>query len=222
MLDSALRDILVEGAARMGISLGKLEVDHFAAHLELLQLWGKKINLTTRIESREIIIYHFLDSLAGVRFLRSTPEAAVVDLGAGAGFPAFPLKIVLPGLQVLLVESTRKKITFCQEVLRRTGIAGVETAWGRGEELGLRPKYHRQYSVAVSRAFGRSADVVRLAIPFLDRGGRVVLFKGAPAADELLELDRLCSNLGASLESHPVSIPFLDAARSLVVIQTAA
>jgi hypothetical protein len=90
------------------VALDDDAVNRFSSYLGLLQLWGKKISLTTRLEATEVIVYHFLDSLAGVPILTATPSAHVVDLGAGAGLPALPLKFALPGLRVVLVESVRK------------------------------------------------------------------------------------------------------------------
>ena len=133
VLNPAARALLVDGASSLGVVLDERAVECFARYLERLQLWGKKINLTTRLETTEIVIYHFLDSLSGVHVLRESPDARVVDLGAGAGLPSLPLKFALPGLRMLLVESVRKKVAFCQEVIRAAGVVGVEARWGRGE-----------------------------------------------------------------------------------------
>jgi len=220
-VDRELREILVTGSSALGISLSEEALVRFAAYLSLLQAWGRKINLTARIESREIVIHHFLDSLAGFGILSSTPEARLVDLGAGAGLPSIPLKIALPRLRIVLVESVRKKVSFCQEVIRATKVQGITAVWGRGEELGLNPEHRAGYDWAVSRALGPSADVVRLSLPFLAPGGRVLLYKGDPGPEELGRLDVLCSEIGACWESRTISVPYLEEARALVVVSTA-
>lgn len=217
-MNTPLRTLLVEGAERLGISLDEVAIERFSKYFDLLQLWGSKINLTSRREDEEIVVYHFLDSLAAVPFLVSTSPICMVDLGAGAGLPSLPLKFVLPDLTVLLAESVRKKVAFCQEVIRATGIAGVRAEWGRGEDLGKRPEHRRSYDCAVSRALGQSADVARLALPFLVPGGRILLYKGEPDANELRSLDSFCVEQGAEWRSQAVSIPFLEAARTLIVI----
>jgi len=200
------------------VTLADTAVARFATYLALLQLWGRKINLTTRLETSEVIRYHFLDSLAGVPILAASPTARVVDLGAGAGLPSLPLKIALPELLVLLVESVRKKVAFCQEAIRATGITGIEALWGRGEDLGARPEHGRSYDWAVSRALGSSVDVARLAFPFLAPGGRILLYKGEPDAGELQALDAFCTEKGGAWEQRKVSIPHLKAARSLITV----
>lgn len=202
----------------MGVGLEAAAVARFAAYLALLQLWGKKINLTTRLETSEVILYHFLDSLAGAPLLEASPAARVVDLGAGAGFPSLPLKFALPELRVLLVESVRKKVAFCQEVIRAAGVTKIEALWGRGEELGARSDHHRAYDWAVSRALGSSAEVAKLALPFLKPGGRLLLYKGEPDSAELQALDAFCTEQGGAWEQRKVSIPGLKAARSLIIV----
>lgn len=217
-MDNSQRELLIAGAADLGVALDDTAVERFFTYLGLLQLWGKKINLTTRLDTSEVIIYHFLDSLAGVPILGSSPNARVVDLGAGAGLPSLPLKFVLPGLRVLLVESVRKKVAFCLEVIRAAGVTGIEAVWGRGEDLGIRSDRHRAYDWAVSRALGSSADVAKLAFPFLAPGGRVLLYKGDPDSGELQELDAFCTEKGGSWEQRKVEIPHLNAARSLIIV----
>ena len=220
-METRLREILVEGASRMGIVLGEEAVARFDTLLALLQTWGSRINLTTRIEAREVVIHHFLDSLAGVPLLSGEPRARVVDLGAGAGFPAFPLKFALPDLRVSLVESVRKKIAFCREVIRATACTEIEAACARGEELSRDARYRGAYDWVVSRALGSSADVLRLSLPFLAPGGRILLYKGMPSRKELDDLEAACVKLGVSPTLQEAVIPFLDARRTLIVLRTA-
>ena len=220
-MQAALRAILVEGASRMGVDLGAEAVDRFATLLSLLQAWGGKINLTTRIDAREVVVHHFLDSLAGARFLADDPGAPVIDLGAGAGFPSFPLKFALPRLRFTMIESVRKKVSFCREVIRATGCTGIEAICARGEDLGRQERHRGAYAWAVSRALGSSADVVRLSLPFLGPGGRILVYKGAPGQDELDELSAACEVIGAGWERHAVEVPYLEARRSLIIVSLA-
>ena len=219
-MDRDLREILVDGSRAMGIEISEESVVCFSTYLSLLQTWGGKINLTSRLRGREIVIHHFLDSLAGIEFLSSSPASRVVDLGAGAGLPAFPLKFALPKLQVTLVESVRKKVAFCDQVIRETGLTGITAIWGRAEELGNLPEHHGAYDWVISRALGDSADVVALGLPFLSPGGKILLYKGAPSESELQKLGEFCSDIGASWQLYPKRVPHLEESRSLIVVRT--
>ena len=63
-MNESQRELLLTGASWLGVTLNAAAVERFSTYLALLQLWGKKINLTTRLEAEEVIVYHFLDSLA--------------------------------------------------------------------------------------------------------------------------------------------------------------
>lgn len=212
-------ELLISGAAELGVPLNNEAVTRFTNYLSLLQTWGRKMNLSSRLVDREIVIYHFLDSLSGARWITETPAASIVDLGAGAGFPSLPLKIALNDLLVLLLESSNKKVSFCREVIRALHLKGAEVHWGRGEVAGTLPDCQGRYDWSVSRALGRADVVARLSFPFLKPGGRILLYKGALSDDEIADLDRLCSATGALWESHPVFVPFLDGARTHIIIR---
>ena len=217
-MEESIRDLLVGGASRLGVALDDRALARFSTYLNLLQLWGRKINLTTRLEAEDIVIYHFLDSLAGIPILLTNTRGRLVDLGAGAGLPSLPLKFALPDLGITLIDSVRKKVAFCREVIRETGLSDAEAVWGRAEELGSKPEHRNRYQWAVSRALSRSAEVVGMALPLLAKGGKVILYKGDPESDELAELETLCGRIGATWHLHQVSVPFLKGARALVVV----
>ena len=220
-MEAALRGLLVEGASRMGIGLPDDAVARFEILLSLLQTWGRRINLTTRLEAKEIVLHHFLDSLAGVPLLSDASAAKVIDLGAGAGFPSFPLKFALPLLRVTLAESVRKKVAFCREVIRATACADIEAICARGEDLAKHPGHRGAYDWAVSRALGSAAGVLKLAAPLLASGGRVMVYKGAPGRDELAELSDACKKIGADWRLESVEVPHLGASRSLILVRLA-
>lgn len=217
-MDRDLEDLLVSGARDMGIKLGTEEVGRFSVYLGLLQAWGAKINLTSRLGSREIVTYHFLDSLSGADHVSDPPGARVIDIGSGAGLPGIPLRIALPGLKVLIVDGSKKKVAFCREVLRQTGLGDIELEWGRAEEIAKRSCRRRGFDWAVSRAVGSSAEVSRIAEPFLAEGGRILLYKGAPDEAEIAELDRYCTGIGATWSSRRTAVPGVEGARTHIVV----
>jgi 16S rRNA (guanine527-N7)-methyltransferase len=214
-------DRLAAGAAEFGLALEPGTIAAFSTYLSLLQLWGRKINLSTRLGVEEVIVYHFLDSLSGAHWFLGSPDAEVIDLGAGAGFPSLPLKLALPDLRVTLIEGSRKKVSFCREVIRATHLKEATALWGRAEEIGTRSEHRGRYAWVVSRAMSQAAVVLKLALPFLAPGGSLLLYKSDMPEEETADLDRLCAELGSSWESRRVIVPHLDGARSHIVVRTA-
>lgn len=211
--------ILVRGAAELGLSLDEKAVARFSIYMSLLQLWGSKMNLSSRLDDLDIIIYHFLDSLSGARWFLESQSASVIDLGAGAGFPSIPLKIVFEDLRVSLLESSRKKVSFCKEVIRAAQLTGVEALWGRGEEIGKDPEHQRGYDWSVCRALGRADAVLKISQPFLRPRGKVLLYKGHLSKAETTDLNKYCDRVGAVWELHPVSVPYLKETRTHIIIK---
>jgi len=216
--DAGATATLAEGARIFGIPAGPGEIDLFSRYSDLLQLWGKKMNLTSRLKGEEIAVYHFLDSLAAYGTITGRGGGDLVDIGAGAGFPALPLKICIPGLHVLLVESSRKKVSFCREVARRLGLSDVEVLHERGEILSQGEGYGENFDWAVTRAVGAAADMVKICLPFLRPGGTAILYKAVLEGEEFEELEEETNRAGASLSLLPVTVPFLDASRTLAII----
>ena len=197
----------------MGVSLTTKHLKDFDLYLKELNQWRKKVNLVSRKDNREIVLKDFLDSLTLVKYISGT--GYLLDLGAGAGFPGFPLKIVLPDLNVFFLEATRKKIFFLKEVQRLLGVDGVEIRWTAGSQ-GVEDLFCR-FDFVVSRAFG---SIIKLAIEgsrFLRGGGMIVAMKGKKGREELKDalpsLKEAKLNLGF-LES--LRLPFLNHERTLI------
>ena len=164
--------LLREGAQRIGLK--NLRTDLFLSYIDLLRKWGKRINLSSVLSDREIIIKHFLDSLTVAEFI--PPGSRVLDIGTGAGFPGIPLYIYDASLSVTLVESVGKKAAFLKEVKRSLGLSGVDIHNVRAEELsdGMRGRFDR----VTFRAVGSVDTIVALGTPYLDIGGEMVIMKG--------------------------------------------
>jgi 16S rRNA (guanine527-N7)-methyltransferase len=133
-VEKTVLNTLTEGAAQIGIHLGQTELDLFAAYHRELLLWNQRINLVSEKSSQEIVIRHFLDSLTVAPHI-DRPDGLLIDIGSGAGFPGIPLAIALPGLQVMLVEASRKKSSFLSHIARTLHLEGVTVIRERVESL---------------------------------------------------------------------------------------
>ena len=114
---------LIEGASKLGIKLNSRQLEQFQIYYKELVEWNKKCNLTSIIDYGEVQARHFLDSLSVTLALTKEelekPGFNIVDIGTGAGFPGVPLKIILSGPGLVLIESVGKKTAFLQHIVAK-------------------------------------------------------------------------------------------------------
>ena len=214
----SLRDLLAHGARELGLDLSEGQVERFFLYMDLLKLWSARINLTTVTEDREVVLYHFVDSLTLLPLI--TDGSKVLDVGSGAGFPGIPIKIANPTLSVTLLDSSSKKVFFMREVIRRLGLEGIEALWERAESGGLSYKEGR-FDVVVSRAVGSIKRALSISIPRLSPSGRVVLMRGKMGDAELEAMGGAGEGFkGVELvEVRRLSVPGTDRERTIVVFK---
>lgn len=196
---------LVAGARALGIELDATQVARLTRHLDLMDEWGERMNLTAIRERPQQVTRHVLDSLSVLPWLRG---ARLADVGTGAGFPGIPLAIVRPGLHVTLLDSTGKKCRFLEHVREALGLANVEVVQARAEAY--RPDV--RFDTVVARAVGPVADLVRNAGALVAAGGRLLAMKGRYPHDELAKK----LNGWKLVAVHPLHVPGLDEERHLV------
>lgn len=168
------REILVEGAAALGVRLTESQVALLEQHVALLLKWNKSINLTAVTAPAQVAELHVVDSLALAPLLQ---PGLVLDAGAGGGFPGIPLRIVRDDLDVWMVDSVGKKVAFLKAAQAALGLKGLQSKAvrleGRPEKEGL-----SLVRTCVSRAFAAPADWLKLAEPYLLPGGTVFCLLG--------------------------------------------
>ena len=196
---------LVDGARELGIELSDDQVAKLVAHLDLLDDWNTRMNLTAIRERPAQISKHVLDSLTMLRWLHGT---RVADIGSGAGFPGIPLAIVAPGKHFALVESVGKKCRFLEHVRDSLGLANVEVVQSRAETY----KPAERFDTVLARAVGPVADLVKFAGGLVVGGGRFFAMKGRYPEDELAR--KLNGWKVAAV--HKLQVPGLDEERHLV------
>lgn len=176
------------------------EVDAFSRYLRLLLQWNRVQHLTSYRRPADIAEKLFLDSLL---FLRWVPpgRARLLDLGAGAGIPGLPLKIVKPEITLTLVEARRRRASFLTAVVRELALDGVSVLAGRAEDLlEADPGLRAAFDAVVTRAAGPLPSILPLAMAFLRPGGRFIA-SGPPVGKPLPTLPRDTSH---RWESVPV------------------
>ena len=157
---------------KYGYNLDANQLQQFDKYYHYLVECNEKFNLTAITEENEVYIKHFVDSLFGQAFIKQ--GATVCDVGAGAGFPSVPLKILRNDLQVTMVDSLNKRVNFLKEVGALLNI-DVNACHDRAEDFA---KNHREkYDVALARAVAPLAVLLEYLAPLVKVGGKVLAYK---------------------------------------------
>ena len=192
-------EVLIEGAAHLGIDLDGGQVERFRSYYDELTTWNKTVNLTAVTGWEEVQARHFLNSLAVASALPASvldSRGRVLDVGTGAGFPGLPLKIAYPQIDLALLEATAKKTDFLHHVVNRLGLEGVEVVTGRAEEEAHRPEMRERFGAVVSRAVARLNVLAELCLPFCAVGGVMVAQKGPQVGEEIRKARNAIETLG--------------------------
>ena len=216
--------LLAQGAPELGLSLDASQLQRFEAYYRELADWNDRMNLTSVIDYGEVQVKHFLDSLTLLPALSHSlaPDARVIDIGAGAGFPGLALKLVCPAINLALVESTGKKANFLRHVVETLALTGVEVHTGRAEDLAHRPELRAGYDLTLARGLARLPTLLEYTLPFTRTGGLVAAWKhgGDGLKAELDSARNALQVLGGRVRSiYPVKATGLEDNRVVVIIE---
>ncbi|MBR0235528.1 MAG: 16S rRNA (guanine(527)-N(7))-methyltransferase RsmG [Clostridia bacterium] len=143
---------------------------------------NKTMNLTALREERQVIAYHFADSVAAAA--NFSDGARMIDVGSGGGFPTLPLAIVRPDLEITALDATAKKTAFIARAAKELGIYNVKIATGRAEEL-ANTAMRESFDAATARAVAELRVLMEWCVPFIKKDGVFVALKGKRADEEL-------------------------------------
>ncbi|MFH1783581.1 MAG: 16S rRNA (guanine(527)-N(7))-methyltransferase RsmG [bacterium] len=191
--------LLTEGVDKLGLKMPKDKLLLFKEYLGLLREWGNKFNLTAISDESEVLVKHFVDSLACATAFpvgRALSGLRIIDIGSGAGFPGIPIKILEPSVNLTLLEASRKKGQFLKEVCQRLGLENVGTVHARAEALAHDAAHRESYDVVLARAVAPLIVLVEYSLGFLSKGGLLIAQKGPQAEQELRAAGKAIETLG--------------------------
>jgi 16S rRNA (guanine527-N7)-methyltransferase len=160
---------------RIGIHLQADQVKQFMIYLEQLQIWNRSVNLTSITATEEIIVKHFVDSLAGLTAEPITQGASLVDIGTGAGFPGIPLKITRNDLNITLIEPVQKKISFLYSIVGLLRLERVTIFYGTLDQFIIKNGQDSPFDYMTTRAL-KYESVLRRGSKLLITGGKAIIY----------------------------------------------
>ena len=194
------------------ISLSLSQLEQLDRYAQLLVEWNRKMNLTAITDPEGILIKHFLDSILPFTLVPLPQGALLIDVGTGAGFPAIPLLIWRPDLQITLLDSLKKRLTFLEAALSTCGLA-AQVIHCRAEDGGRRPDLREQFDLATARAVANLRELSEYCLPYIKPGGMFYALKGGDAAAEIRGAEKAIHLLGGRWEkASPILCPMAAAA----------
>lgn len=151
-------------------------------YISLLLHWNRTISLTTVTDPLEVLRFHFGESMFAASRIANR-NGRLADVGSGAGFPGIPLKLALPILEVILIESNAKKAAFLAEAVRELGLERTEIYHGRFEDFCSAAP---EFDFVAARAIGNHEEIIKWACGNLKLGGSLILWLGADDASQVI------------------------------------
>ncbi|MEK6647235.1 MAG: 16S rRNA (guanine(527)-N(7))-methyltransferase RsmG [Candidatus Firestonebacteria bacterium] len=225
MLSKQELNLLVNGAKELNITLSDTQIQQFDIYLDELQKWNASINLTGLKTKDDIIIKHFIDSLSCGQVLeeyypQDISNLWIIDIGSGAGFPGIPIKICYNIKKLVLLDSSKKKISFLKFITNKLNLPNVMFLYGRAEDYMQNSDCKSKFDVVFARAFAKLKLSIEIALPFVKKDGLLVFQKGINVFDEIEGEENNIEEFGGKItEVKKIKIPFLDQIRHLVVIK---
>jgi len=201
--------ILEQGIQDAKLAISAETQHKLLGYLALMQKWNKVHNLTAVRDADEMVTLHLLDSLVVLPYVDAKN---LLDVGSGAGLPGIPLALCLPDLQVTVIDSNSKKVSFMRQVKAELGITNLEVVGGRVEDIAPT----RQFEIIISRAFSDLSLFISLTHHLLATDGKWLAMKGVYPEAELADLLAKTGVVASKVEV--LNVPGLDAQRHLAFL----
>ena len=219
-----MKDIIAAGLDQMGLT-GQVPPEapgQLAEYGRLLLEQNQVMNLTAIIQPEKVAQLHMLDC-AALLPCADFRGKTLIDVGTGAGFPGLPLKILVPSLEVTLLDSLGKRVSWLEQVCRGLDLSGIQTVHARAEEQAQVKGFRDGFDFAAARAVAQLRVLCELCLPYVKPGGLFLAMKSVDCGQEMDEAAHCIKLLGGRLET-PVdyTIPGTDVRHRIIPIRKVA
>lgn len=199
------------------ITLTEMQSNQFRLYFQTLVAYNQKVNLTRITEENEVYYKHFYDSLTMIDTIDLKQVQSICDMGAGAGFPSIPLKIIYPHLKITIIDSLGKRIKFLEFLLATLEIKDVKLIYDRIENYAV--KNLNTFDIVTARALGALPLILELGIPMVKEGKNFIAYKGSNYEEEIKESKRALDILKSHVSDvKTYELPYEMGYRAHVVI----
>ena len=216
---------LVNICNKINIEISDDQINCFEKYYELLIEKNKVMNLTAITDKEDVIVKHFIDSIALIPYLTDkginiNNKLKIIDIGTGAGFPGLPLKIMMPDVKFTLLDSLNKRVSFLNEVIDELKLKDIEALHGRAEDYASDNKYREKYDICVSRAVANLSTLSEYCIPFVKENGFFISYKAGESEEEINNSKNAIKILGGKINKvEEFVLPGTDVSRVFVFIR---
>lgn len=201
---------------KLNIEVTPEKLDQLKEYASFLLEYNQHTNLTAIRDINEVYLKHFYDSLTIVKAINLKEVNTLLDIGTGPGFPGMVLKIIYPHLQITLMDSNNKKISFLKALAQELNL-NVEIIYGRAEEFIVNRREY--YDVVTSRAVASLDILAELSIPYVKTNGLFVAMK-SNYQEELQATLPILKKLDSKVEKiEKFSLPKIEANRAIICIR---
>ena len=213
--------ILRRGLAEYGLDqrVDPDAVQKLDAYCRTLLEKNREMNLTAITDPADAANLHMLDC-AALLHCADIAHKTLIDVGTGAGFPGMVLKLLVPSLDLTLLDSLNKRLDFLDGLCTQLSLRGVRTVHGRAEELGTDPGFRERYDFASARAVADLRVLCELCLPFVKVGGRFLAMKSVGSDREIEEAQSAVQALGGRVQRcFDYAIPGTEVSHRVVVVE---
>lgn len=211
-MEKKIEEILIKSE----IKPTKQIVDNFVKYYNLLIEGNKICNLTAITDEDGVVEKHFYDSIFPQKYF--SLNAKVLDIGAGAGFPSIPLKLVRDDLSFTLLDSLNKRINFLNNTIQTLNLKNIESIHGRAEDFAKLSDYREKFDITTARAVANLKVLSEYCLPFVKVGGQFIAYKSGNCEEEINEAKQIICELGGKI-SKVIDYNIGENSRKLVIIE---
>lgn len=212
----------IDELEKHNFKLSDKQKKQFSIYFKELIAANAHVNLTRITEENDVYLKHFFDSLTPIFSFPKVFASSknLCDVGAGAGFPSIPIKILLPNLKITIVDSLEKRLKFLQSLVDKLGLADVELVHGRAEDVGQNKNYREKFDLVTARAVANMTVLSEYCLPLVKEKGYFVALKGPKAQSELKDSRKAIKVLGAKqVKAVEIVLPSSTEERTLILVQ---